>query len=49
MSTKFAGIQIIKVGNTRRFAQPLTAVHKSYLKALKLTEQSLLSPHAAPD
>jgi transposase len=48
MSTKFAGLQIIKVGAQRHLAKTLTSVQKRYLTALGLTERSLLSLYAAP-
>lgn len=44
MSTMFLGVQIVRVGEIRRLASPLTATQHHYLEALGLTEQQLLSP-----
>jgi transposase len=48
MSTKFMGIQIIRIGCARRLARPLSDVQFMYLKAMGLTEQSLIMPLAIP-
>ena len=48
MSTKFMGIQIIRIGCARRLARPLSDVQFMYLKAMGLTEQSLLMPLSMP-
>ena len=44
MSTKFIGLQVVKVRHMRRFAQPLTDVQLAYLSALNITQRDLLSP-----
>ncbi len=42
MSTKFTGLQVVKIGPLRKFAQSLNDVQKVYLKALGLSESDLL-------
>lgn len=44
MTTKFAAIMIIRVGEKRTFARELTKVQKDYLKILNLTEEVFLIP-----
>jgi transposase len=48
MSTKFMGIQVIKIGHIRRLASPLNDAQLMYLKAMGLSEQSLLMPASMP-
>lgn len=47
MTTKFTSIMIIKIGDERRFARPLTKVQRDYLKILELTEDVFLIPQKA--
>jgi transposase len=44
MSTKFFGVQVIKVGPNYHLLNPLTDVQKLYLEALDMSEQDLLFP-----
>jgi transposase len=44
MSTKFSGLQILRIGAICRLAMPLTDVQQFYLNALGLTEQHFLTP-----
>ena len=48
MSTKFLGVQSVRIGGKRRLASPLTKVQKLYLTALGLSEKVFLTPHPAP-
>jgi transposase len=48
MSTKFVGLQIVRMGEGRRLARPLTSVQQRYLSALGLEERDLLSPLSQP-
>lgn len=48
MSTKFMGVQIIKIGSSRHLARSLDDFQLIYLKAMGLTERSLLSPFSMP-
>ena len=43
MSTKFSGLQVLKIGRQRRLAKPLTEVQGVYLTALGLSEKNLLA------
>ncbi len=43
MSTKFSGLQVVKLGQLRRFAKPLTKVQQIYLKALGITEHYMIN------
>ncbi len=44
MSTKFIGLQFVKMGRLRRLAQPLDDVQRTYLTALNLSERALVTP-----
>jgi transposase len=48
MSTKFSGLQIVRIGGFCQLAMPLTNVQQLYLKALGLAEQHFLSPTPDP-
>lgn len=48
MSTKFMGVQIIKLGSVRRLASPLDDTQLLYLKAMGLSEKALLDPASWP-
>lgn len=48
MSTKFMGIQVIKIGCTRRLARPLSEDQLMYLKAMGLSKKDLLMPASMP-
>jgi transposase len=47
MSTKFHGLQFIRVGSFCRLTIPLTTTQQIFLKALGLTERHLLAPSLA--
>jgi transposase len=47
MSTKFSGLQIVRIGSVCRLAQPLTDEQRLFLKALGLSERHLLTPALA--
>jgi len=44
MSTKFIGLQFVKMGGLRWLAQPLDDVQRIYLNALSLSERALIMP-----
>ena len=48
MSTKFLGLQIVRVGVICRLAKPLTTVQRIFLQALGLAERHLLVPSSVP-
>ena len=48
MSTKFLGLQIVRVGAVCRLAKPLTRVQRLFLQALGLVERHLLVPASIP-
>ena len=43
MSTKFIGLQVVKVAQIREFTHPLDDVQYANLSALGLSEQDLLT------
>jgi transposase len=49
MSTKFLGLQVMRVGALCRLANPLTPVQHRFLEALGLAESHLLMPSSAAD
>ena len=49
MSTKFLGLQVLRVGALCRLAKPLTTVQRLFLEALGLAENHLLIPSSADD
>jgi hypothetical protein len=48
MTTKFAGLQIARIGERYRLAQPPRHVQAAYLRALNLSPDELLSPPTGP-
>lgn len=46
MMTKFAVVQVIKVGSQRQLAQPLSAVHQQYLLALGVPATYFTAPQS---
>ncbi len=48
MSTKFSGLQIVKIGSVRRLTRPLDDSQLIYLKAMGLSENFLLNPSPWP-
>ena len=48
MTTKFAGLQIVRIGQRYRLAQPLRDVQAAYLRALDLSLDDLLSAPTGP-
>ena len=44
MSTKFIGLQFVKMRGLRRLARPLNDVQRIYLTALNLSERALVMP-----
>jgi hypothetical protein len=44
MSTKFIGLQFVKMGGLRRLARPLNDVQRINLTALYLSERALVMP-----
>jgi transposase len=48
MTTKFAGLQIVRLGQRYRLAQPLRDVQAAYLRALGLSVEELLSGPTGP-
>jgi hypothetical protein len=48
MTTKFAGLQIVRIGERYRLAQPLRDVQAVYLRALDLSLDELLSAPTGP-
>ena len=48
MTTKFAGLQIVRIGNHYRLAQPLREVQAAYLRALDLSLDDLLPAPTGP-
>jgi len=48
MTTKFAGLQIVRIGQRYRLAQPLRHVQAAYLRALNFSLDELLSPPTGP-
>jgi len=44
MSTKFIGLQVVKLARMRKLAQPLNDVQNAFLSALDLDELDLLTP-----
>ena len=48
MTTKFAGLQIVRIGERYRLAQPLRNVQAAYLRALDLSLDDLLSAPTGP-
>jgi transposase len=44
LTIKFKGLLVIKIGNQRRLARPLSAEKKAFLKALGLTESVFTKP-----
>jgi hypothetical protein len=44
--TKFSGVIVLKVGEQRRLAQPLSAVQQQYLTAVGLQVTCFTTPHS---
>ena len=49
MSTKFQGLQIVRVASVSRLTAPLTEVQRRYLEALGLAEANLLMLSSASE
>ena len=48
MTTKFAGLRIVRIGERYRLAQPLRDVQAAHLRALDLSLEDLLSAPTGP-
>jgi transposase len=48
MSTKFKGVLVVRIGARWHFAAPLTGVQQQYIRALGLSEESLLRRGGPP-
>ena len=48
MTTKFKGVLVAEVGGEWEFTAPLTSEQQHYVRALGLTEDSLLRKHKKP-
>jgi hypothetical protein len=46
LTTKFQGVMIIKVGDTRRLNKPLTEQQREYLLALNVNPNVFVNPRA---